>query len=137
MKRSRAISGPRLPACLGAACAASGVSRGRVTCRPGWPAPRASRNSRWMSTLVFHDATHALTRELVPPLTAEQAVQEADRCLECGGSYAPAPCVVACPARVNVPGFVAAVAAGATDAAAATIFSENLLGGTCARVCPA
>lgn len=89
-----------------------------------------------MSTLVSHDATHALTRELVPPLTAEQAAQEADRCLECGGPYAPAPCVVACPAGIDVPGFVAAVADGATDAAAATIFSENLLGGTCARVCP-
>ncbi len=91
----------------------------------------------WMSTLVLQDATNALTRELTPPLTAEQATQEADRCLECGGPYAPAPCVVACPAGVDVPGFVAAVADGATDAAAATIFSENLLGGTCARVCPA
>jgi dihydropyrimidine dehydrogenase (NAD+) subunit PreT len=89
------------------------------------------------STLVLHDATEALTRELVSPLTAEQAMQEADRCLECGGPHAPAPCLVACPAGIDVPGFVAAVAAGATDAAAATIFSENVLGGTCARVCPA
>jgi dihydropyrimidine dehydrogenase (NAD+) subunit PreT len=83
------------------------------------------------------DATDALTAELIPPLTAAQAALEADRCLECGGPYAPAPCVVACPAEVDVPGFVAAVADGATDAAAATIFAENLLGGTCARVCPA
>ena len=90
-----------------------------------------------MSITVLQDATDALTRELTPPLTAEQATQEADRCLECGGPYALAPCVVACPAGVDVPGFVTAVAAGATDAAAATIFSENLLGGTCARVCPA
>jgi dihydropyrimidine dehydrogenase (NAD+) subunit PreT len=82
------------------------------------------------------NATDALTRELRPPLAPEQALLEADRCLECGGPYAPAPCTVACPAGIDVPGFVAAVATGATDAAAATIFSENLLGGTCARVCP-
>lgn len=89
-----------------------------------------------MIELATRDATDALTRELRPPLSTEDALLEADRCLECGGPHAPAPCAVACPAGINVPGFVAAVAAGATDAAAATIFAENLLGGTCARVCP-
>jgi glutamate synthase (NADPH/NADH) small chain len=77
-----------------------------------------------------------LARELRPPLTAGAAVIEADRCLECGGGAAPAPCVVGCPADVDVPGFVAAIAAGDTAAAATTIFAENILGGTCARVCP-
>ena len=57
-----------------------------------------------------------LSRELRPPLTAEAAVIEADRCLECGGGAAPAPCVVGCPADVDVPGFVAAIAAGDTAA---------------------
>jgi len=37
---------------------------------------------------------------------------------------------------VDVPGFVAAIAAGDLGAAAQTIFAENVLGGTCARVCP-
>jgi glutamate synthase (NADPH/NADH) small chain len=77
-----------------------------------------------------------LLRELQPPLTAEAAVVEADRCLECGGAHAPAPCVVGCPANVDVPVFVAAVAAGDPATAARTIFAENVLGGTCARVCP-
>ena len=81
--------------------------------------------------------TDALTRELRPPLTAEQALLEADRCLECGGTEAPAPCAAACPADVDVPGFVAAVASGDSIAAAATVYAQNLLGGTCARVCPA
>jgi dihydropyrimidine dehydrogenase (NAD+) subunit PreT len=75
-------------------------------------------------------------RELRPPLAAEEAVLEAERCLECGGLYAEAPCVTACPAGVDVPGFVSAIARGDVDEAAATIFRENLLGGTCARVCP-
>ena len=74
--------------------------------------------------------------ELRPPLTAEAALVEADRCLECGGLEAPAPCVTGCPAGVDVPGFVAAIAAGDPERAARTIFAENLLGGTCARVCP-
>ena len=77
-----------------------------------------------------------LSRELRPPLTAEAAVVEADRCLECGGAHAPAPCVDGCPANVDVPGFVAAIAARDPATAARTIFAENVLGGTCARVCP-
>ena len=77
-----------------------------------------------------------LSRELRPPLSAAEAVVEADRCLECGGPYAEAPCVTGCPADVDVPRFVAAIAAGDPAAAAATIFAENVLGGTCARVCP-
>ena len=82
------------------------------------------------------DVLANLTRELHPPLSAAAAVVEADRCLECGGAHAPAPCMVACPAGVDVPSFVAAIAAGEPGSAAATIFAENILGGTCARVCP-
>jgi dihydropyrimidine dehydrogenase (NAD+) subunit PreT len=74
--------------------------------------------------------------ELRPPLSREAALLEADRCLECGGPYAPAPCMVACPAGVDVAGFIGAIAADDPAAAAETIFAENLLGGTCARVCP-
>ena len=51
-----------------------------------------------------------LSRELRPPLTAQAAVVEADRCLECGGAYAAAPCVTSCPAGVDVPSFVASIA---------------------------
>jgi dihydropyrimidine dehydrogenase (NAD+) subunit PreT len=80
--------------------------------------------------------TELVFEELVAPFTEAQAVVEADRCLECGGDSAPAPCVTACPANVDVPRFVSAIAAGRYDEAAATIFAENLLGGTCARVCP-
>ncbi len=78
----------------------------------------------------------ALAQELRPPLTREDALAEADRCLECGGPHAPAPCVVACPAGVDVPSFVAAVAGDDPGSAARTILAANILGGTCARVCP-
>lgn len=77
-----------------------------------------------------------LLEDLRPALDAEEALVEAERCLGCGGPYAPAPCTVACPADVDVPGFIGQVAAGDSAAAAGTVFAENLLGGTCARVCP-
>jgi len=74
--------------------------------------------------------------EAKPPLSDLEALTEAERCLQCGGPYAPAPCLQACPASVNVPGFVGAIALGDPTKAAAIIFEENLLGGSCARVCP-
>lgn len=77
-----------------------------------------------------------LYQDLHPPLEEWLAVREADRCLQCGGPTALAPCVVACPARVDVPGFVGALARRDVETAAALIFAANPLGGTCARVCP-
>jgi dihydropyrimidine dehydrogenase (NAD+) subunit PreT len=75
--------------------------------------------------------------ELRPPLTEGSALVEADRCLDCGGLTAPAPCVAACPASVDVPRFVRQIALGTPLDAARTIYDHNVLGGTCARVCPA
>ena len=80
--------------------------------------------------------TRFVFEELTPPFGYEEALVEAGRCLECGGPHAPAPCVVACPADVDVPSFVAAIARDEPDEAARIILAENLLGGTCARVCP-
>lgn len=77
-----------------------------------------------------------LYQELHPPLEEWLAVREADRCLQCGGPAALAPCVVACPARVDVPGFVGALARRDVETASTLIFAANPLGGTCARVCP-
>ncbi len=87
-----------------------------------------------MATVV--EPTEAVFEELTPMLTRAQAIIEADRCLECGGPHAVAPCVVSCPADVDVPGFLSAIAADAPEAAAGIVYAENLLGGTCARVCP-
>ena len=64
--------------------------------------------------------------ELAAPLSPREALLEADACLECGGPYAPAPCTAACPAGVDVPGFVGAIARGDPKGAAELIFAENL-----------
>jgi len=77
-----------------------------------------------------------LVQELRPPLSTDQVPVEADRCLECGGPEAEAPCVTACPADVDIPTFIGALARGDQEKAAVTVFAENLLSGTCARVCP-
>lgn len=82
------------------------------------------------------DAWQAMTAELKPPLTAEEAMAESYRCLLCGGPYAQAPCVVACPSEVDIPGFIAAIGEGDARRAGEIVFAHNPLGGTCARVCP-
>jgi dihydropyrimidine dehydrogenase (NAD+) subunit PreT len=85
---------------------------------------------------VVNPRLELLTSELHPPLSAAEALLEADRCLGCGGAHAEAPCAAACPADVDVPGFIGALAVRDELGAARTILAENLLGGTCARVCP-
>ncbi len=70
--------------------------------------------------------------ELLPPLSDNQAVVEANRCLFCYD----APCTHACPTHIDVPRFIKKIATGNTVGSAATIFESNLLGATCARVCP-
>jgi glutamate synthase (NADPH/NADH) small chain len=64
--------------------------------------------------------------------TAEQAISEAERCIEC----ARAPCVAGCPVGVRIHEFVPRVAAGDFAAAAAIIEQDNLLPAICGRVCP-
>lgn len=70
--------------------------------------------------------------ELLPPLTAHAAAVEADRCLYCYD----APCTHACPTHIDVPRFIKKIATGNLRGSAATIYASNLLGATCARVCP-
>jgi len=75
-------------------------------------------------------------REAHPPFRGGDAVIEADACLQCGGPCSAAPCAAACPAGIDVPGFIKDIAEQKPLAAATKIFAENILGGTCARVCP-
>ncbi len=67
-----------------------------------------------------------------PPYTPNQAMVEANRCLYCHD----APCVKACPTGIDIPGFIRKIATGNVRGAARTIFDSNILGMSCARVCP-
>jgi len=70
--------------------------------------------------------------ELTPALTPDQAAQEASRCLFCYD----APCIAACPTEIDIPKFISRIGTGDLVGAAQTILSANILGGSCARVCP-
>src|SRR5262245_38216469 len=47
-----------------------------------------------------------------------------------------APCTRACPTHIDVPGFIKKIATGNVRGSARTILSSNILGASCARVCP-
>lgn len=64
--------------------------------------------------------------------SAEQAVVEANRCLQCKNQ----PCVSGCPVNVHISEFVAQVALGKFKEAADIIKETNLLPAICGRVCP-
>ena len=70
--------------------------------------------------------------DIHPPLTTHEAVVESDRCYFCFD----APCTNACPTSIDIPLFIRKIGTGNVDGAAETIFSSNILGGMCARVCP-
>jgi glutamate synthase (NADPH/NADH) small chain len=70
--------------------------------------------------------------ELLPPLTGQEASVESHRCLNCYD----APCTHACPTHIDVPRFIKKIATGNLLGSARTILESNLLGATCARVCP-
>lgn len=78
-------------------------------------------------------ATRASTfTEVALGYTVEQAMTEAERCIECSR----APCVEGCPVGVRIHEFVPLVAAGDFAAAVAIIEQDNLLPAICGRVCP-
>ena len=70
--------------------------------------------------------------DLAPPLNDRQAHLEASRCLYCYD----APCVNACPSDIDIPSFIRNIHQDNVQGAAQKILSANILGGSCARVCP-
>ncbi len=70
--------------------------------------------------------------EVARGYTADDAIREAQRCLNCKNK----PCVSGCPVNVRIPEFIARVAAGEFEEAYAIIRSTNALPAVCGRVCP-
>lgn len=70
--------------------------------------------------------------DLHEPLSPHEANVAADRCYFCHD----APCITACPTTIDIPLFIRQISTGTPEAAATTIFKQNILGGMCARVCP-
>ena len=64
--------------------------------------------------------------------TEEEALVEANRCLNCKNPR----CVAACPVSVKIPQFISEVAAGNFAHAAEIIAEDSSLPAVCGRVCP-
>jgi glutamate synthase (NADPH/NADH) small chain len=64
--------------------------------------------------------------------TLEQALVEADRCLQCADE----PCVRGCPVGIDIPAFIKKIAEKHPHGAYDIITDTNLLPSVCGRVCP-
>ena len=71
-------------------------------------------------------------KEVALGYTAEMAVNEAKRCLQC---KKPA-CRTGCPVQIDIPAFIAEVAKGDFEAAYQVIAKSSALPAVCGRVCP-
>ena len=71
-------------------------------------------------------------KEVALGYTAEMAVTEAQRCLQCKNH----PCRSGCPVDIDIPGFIAEVAKGDFEAAYQVIAKSSALPAVCGRVCP-
>ena len=71
-------------------------------------------------------------KEVTLGYTAEMAVDEAQRCLNCKNK----PCVSGCPVNIHIPEFIAKVAAGDFEGAYEIISQSSSLPAVCGRVCP-
>jgi len=64
--------------------------------------------------------------------SAEQAMAEANRCIQCPKH----PCVDGCPVGIDIPGFILALREGNMPEAVRVLKDKNALPGICGRVCP-
>lgn len=81
---------------------------------------------------LSEDELEANFTDLHAPYEVHEARVAADRCYFCHD----APCITACPTSIDIPLFIRQIATDTPEAAARTIFDQNILGGMCARVCP-
>jgi glutamate synthase (NADPH/NADH) small chain len=74
-----------------------------------------------------------LFSDLHPPFEHDEgAMIEANRCINCFD----APCTKSCPAKIDVPHFIKQISSGNIKGSARTIFSSNVMGAGCSKVCP-
>ena len=62
----------------------------------------------------------------------EEAMEEAQRCINCKNAQ----CIKGCPVSINIPGFIEKVKSGDMKAAYQVISESSALPAVCGRVCP-
>lgn len=71
--------------------------------------------------------------DIHPPFENKTAAQvDANRCLFCYD----APCTKSCPTSINIPKFIKQITTDNIKGSAHTIFSSNIMGAGCSKVCP-
>src|SRR5574342_981267 len=70
--------------------------------------------------------------EVASGYTAEMAISEANRCIQCKNR----PCVAGCPVEIDIPAFVEQMSLGRFEDAYRTLSQKNILPAICGRVCP-
>src|SRR4051812_27853569 len=85
-----------------------------------------------LSPKLGPEAAAANMADYKPRYTPQEAIIEANRCLFCFD----APCIQACPTGIDIPSFIKKIANGNPTGSARAILSANILGASCARVCP-
>ncbi len=70
--------------------------------------------------------------EVASGYTAEMAIAEANRCIQCKNR----PCVAGCPVEIDIPRFVEEMSLGHFEDAFRTLSEKNILPAICGRVCP-
>ncbi len=78
------------------------------------------------------DVRNGNFEEVALGYTAEMAIDEAKRCVNCKNK----PCVSACPVNIAIPEFIAKVAEGDFESAYQIIAKDSSLPAVCGRVCP-
>jgi glutamate synthase (NADPH/NADH) small chain len=95
------------------------------------PKPKIKKEAVPMSKQDPKERGHNFN-EVALGYTEEQAVAEAERCLQC----AKAPCVEGCPVEVDIPSFIQLVRERKFDEAIRKVKEKNSLPAICGRVCP-
>ena len=85
-----------------------------------------------MNELDAEYRSHSRKEEVNQGLTAEQAVTEAKRCLDCANPG----CMEGCPVGIDIPRFIKNIERGEFLEAAKTLKETSALPAVCGRVCP-
>lgn len=100
--------------------------RGSMTARERTSIPRAKMNELDPDFRVTNNL------EVNQGLSAEQALVESKRCLDCPDPQ----CVTGCPVGINIPGFIKNIERGEIIEAAKVLKQTSALPAVCGRVCP-
>ena len=95
------------------------------------PKPKIDLNRREMPKQEDHIRSHNFY-EVALGYTAQLAMEEAQRCLQCKKPF----CVADCPVNIKIPEFIHAVAEGDFATGVRILKERNSLPSVCGRVCP-